>query len=156
MAFDYNKLNELKTLFKKAQFVPMDPSMAAPPPDAGAGAPPPDGGAGAPPPDAGAMPPDAGAMPPDAGAMPPMDPSMMAPPPMPPAPPPADPAAGGSMVSMPTDEFLKFLKQIIGLIDKHNEGVQAQQPAPNPAFPAGSSDPQLAEVNAKLDAILRG
>lgn len=62
------------------------------------------------------------------------------------------------MVSMPTDEFLKFLKQIIGLIDKHNDAVgpqPQQQGAPNPALPAGSSDPQLSEINAKLDALLR-
>jgi hypothetical protein len=84
-----------------------------------------------------------------------MDPAMMGGG-MPPPPPGADPGAGGSMVSMPTDEFLKFLKQIIGLIDKHNDAVGVQQQgAPNPALPAGSSDPQLSEINAKLDALLR-
>ena len=161
MAFDYAKFKELNELLKKAQFVPMDPSMAAPP----AGGPPPEGGG-----DPGAAPPPGGD--PGAAPPPPMDPAMMGggamppPPPMDPAmmgggampPPPGDPGAGGSMVSMPTDEFLKFLKQIIGLIDKHNDAVgpqPQQQAAPNPALPAGSSDPQLSEINAKLDALLR-
>jgi len=175
--FDYNKYKQLQLLLKKqAQFVPMDPSMAGG--DPGAGGPPPGGDpaamGGMPPGDPAAM----GGMPPGdpaaMGGMPPGDPAAMGgmPPPggdpmggMPP-PPMDDPAAGGDvspsgepyMKITPTQlsklfkQFAEVFKSVLGI--QQPSGV-AQAPSA-PAQPAAIDPAKLTEVDAKLDAVLKG
>lgn len=171
MAFNYDKLKELGTMLKKAQFVPMDPSMAGGDP-AAAGMPPPGdpAAAGMPPPGdpaaAGAPPmdPAAAGMPPPgdpaAGGMPPMDPSMMDPAAMgipPPDPGDVSPSGEPYMKITPT-QLTKLIKQFAEVF-KNMFGLSTPGAAPAaPAAPAQSQQDsqQLAEVNAKLDAILQG
>jgi hypothetical protein len=147
---DRNLLNLVKQAFvPQPGGAPMDPAMAG-------GMPPP----GMDPAAMGGAPMD----PAMAGGMPPpgMDPAMMgAPMPPPgmdpamagmvaaPVPPPGEEAAGGSMITMTTDEFMKFIKQLVALI----KGVDADK-ASSQAPCQASSDSNLAEVSAKLDALL--
>ena len=172
MDFDHKQFEELKALLKKAQFVPMDPAMASGDP-AAAGAPPPDdpAAAGAPPPgDPAAMGGDPAAMgmpppgdPAAMGGMPPMDPAMMG----------GDPAAmgmpeGGGEVSPTGEPYMKITPtQLSKLFKQFAEvfksvlGIQTQPGAAAPAAPAApAQDPaqqqQMAELNAKLDALIQG
>jgi len=148
---DTKLLEEVQKLVnEKVAFVPMpggDPGM-------GGGMPPP----GAPPMDPAAM---GGGMPP------PGDPAAMGAPPMDPAmaggmPPPADPMAAGAppppapapapssgMINMTSDEFLKFVKQIVALCTSGKFGNE-QPPTDGGPVPDG-----LAAMNAKIDAILQ-
>jgi hypothetical protein len=161
---DRNLLNLVKQAFvPQPGGAPMDPAMAGgmPPPGMDPAA---MGGAPMDPAMAGGMPPP-GMDPAMMGApMPPpgMDPAMMgAPMPPPgmdpamagmvaaPVPPPGEEAAGGSMITMTTDEFMKFIKQLVALI----KGVDADK-ASSQAPCQASSDSNLAEVSAKLDALL--
>ena len=171
MNFNYKNLDALKDMLKKAQFVPMDPGMAGGDP-AAAGAPPPGdpAAAGAPPPGdpaAAGMPPPgdpaAGGMPPPgdpAAAMPPMDPSALGMPPMDPSD--VSPSGEPYMKITPSQltklikQFAEVFKNMFGL-STPQAGQVAQAPAA-PAQPAQSQQDsqQLAEVNAKLDAILQG
>lgn len=135
-----------KLVNEKIAFVPMpggDPGM-------GGGMPPP----GAPPMDPAAM----GAPPMDPAAMgaPPMDPAMAGgmPPPADPmaagAPPPAPaPAPSSGMINMTSDEFLKFVKQIVALCTSGKFGNE-QPPTDGGPVPDGQ-----AAMNAKIDAILQ-
>jgi hypothetical protein len=143
---------------------PMDPAMAGgmPPPGMDPAA---MGGAPMDPAMAGGMPPPG--MDPAAMGGAPMDPAMaggMPPPGMDPAmagmlggapmPPPLDSAPagsqqGGSMITMTTDEFMKFIKQLVALI----KGVDSDRAANAPAI-ADNSKNDLTEVSAKLDALL--
>lgn len=151
--FDTKLLEKVRTLLSEKQaFVPMpggDPAAMGgapmpPPGDPAAmgGAPmPPPGGAPMDPMVAGGAPMDpmaAGGMPPPA---PPMDPMAGG---MPPAPP-----AGGSMITMSSDEFLKFVKQIVALCTSNKFGAD-----PKPTDGGPVSDQQAA-LNAKVDAILQ-
>lgn len=179
MDFNYNQYKKLReVLSKRAQFVPMDPSMAGgDPAAAGGGMPPPEGDPAA------------------AGGMPPMDPSMMGggDPAAMGMPPPGDPAAGGGMPPMdpsmmggdpasmgmpppegggdvsPTGEpymkitptqlsklfkqFAEVFKSVLGIQSQPGQVAPAAAPAP---AASGSQDAQLAELNAKLDAIIHG
>lgn len=170
--FDYGKYQQLKTLLqKRAQFVPMSPDAAGgtPPPGmdpAAGGMPPPDAGGMSPPgmdPAAGGMPPpDAGGMPPPgmdpaAGGMPPMDPAAGGMPPMDPGD--VSPTGEPYMKITPTQlsklfkQFAEVFKSVLGI--QTPQGVQpavAQQP---PALDPATSQ-KLTELDAKMDAILRG
>jgi hypothetical protein len=153
---------------------PMDPAMGGAPADPaamGGGDPAAMGGAPMDPAMAGGMPPP-GMDPAMAGGMPPpgMDPAAMGGAPMPPPgmdpamagmvggapmpPPPMDPAMGGapgngnSMITMTTDEFMKFIKQLVALI----KGMDSDKP--QAAANVDSSTTNLTEVSAKLDALL--
>lgn len=131
---------------------PMDPSMAG-------GMPPVD------PSMMGADPSMMGIDPSMAGGMPPMDPSMMGA--VPPPPPGLDPAMAGqvgapeevpqqnSMISMTTDEFMKFIKQLVALITNAAKGNnQADAPAPAPSLSpddSGKLDRIIGMLNGSLD-----
>ena len=150
MDFDYSEFNKLKNMLgKKAQFVPMDPASAGGDPAAMGGAP---------------MDPAAMGAPMDPAAMgAPMDPSMMG----------GDPAAAGAPpeggeVSPTGEPYMKITPtQLSKLFKQFAEvfksvlGIQTQPGGQSPAAPAApAQDPaqqqQLAELNAKLDALIRG
>lgn len=168
MDFDYAKLKELTEAIKTAQFVPMDPAAAGAPPPGGdpaaAGMPPPGdpAAAGAPP-----MDPVAAGMPPPgdpaAGGMPPTDPSMMDPAAMgipPPDPGDVSPSGEPYMKITPTQltklikQFAEVFKNMFGLSTP--AAGQAAQAAPAAPAQSQQDSQQLAEVNAKLDAIMQG
>lgn len=177
--FDYEKYKQLMSLLKKqAQFVPMDPSM-------GGGGMPPEGdpsmGGGMPPPGdpaaMGGMPPPPPGDPAAMGGMPPPPPpgdpaAMGGMPPPPPGdpmggmpPPPEDPAASGDvspsgepyMKITPTQlsklfkQFAEVFKSVLGI-----SGQGAVAPAAQPQQPPAIDNAKLTEVDAKLDALLRG
>jgi len=168
MDFDYKQYKALRDLLKQGQFVPMDPAMAggAPAGDpAAAGMPPPGdpAAAGMPPPGdpaAGGMPPpgDPAAM----GAPPPMDPSMMDPSALGiPPPDSGDVSPSGepymkitpSQLTKLIKQFAEVFKGVLGIQTPSGQAAPAQAAAP--AQPQNTqSDAQLAEVNAKLDAIM--
>ena len=161
--FDYKKLQTLNSILtKKAQFVPMDPSMA------GGGMPP-----GDPSMEDGGMPPmdpSMGGMPPgdpSMGGMPPMDPSMGGMPPMDlaamGAPPPLDSGevspTGEPYMKITPSQLSKLFKQFAEVF-KSVLGIQGGASAPGGSqLSAMSSDPALTqkitELDAKLDAIMR-
>ena len=157
MDFDYKKFEQMRDMLKKAQFVPMDPAMAGGDPSAAAGGMPPQGD-----PAAAGMPPDpaaAGAPPMDpsmAGAMPPMDPAALGMPPMDGGD--VSPTGEPYMKITPTQlsklfkQFAEVFKSVLGI-----QSAAPGQPAPA-AAPAPQQDPnqqqQLAELNAKLDALI--
>jgi hypothetical protein len=97
-----------------------------------------------------------------AGGMPPpgMDPAMagmvggapMPPPPMDSAAMAGSSANGSSMITMTTDEFMKFIKQLVALI-KGMDSDKCQASQASNTVPA-SSTADLTEVSAKLDALL--
>jgi len=172
MDFDYNKFKQLKEMLKRAQFVPMDPSMAGGDPAAGGMPPPGDPSA------MGALPPEdpaAGGPPMDPATMggmpPPGDPAAMGMPPpdmgMPPPdmgmPPPPDaggdvsPAGEPYMKITPTQlsklfkQFAEVFKSVLGIQSAPGQAPAAPAPAANL-----QQDTQLAELNAKLDALIHG
>lgn len=115
---------------------PMDPAMAG-------GAPMDPAAVGGAPMDPAAM----GGAPMDpamAGGMPPMDPAAMGgmPPPTP------TPAAPSGMISMTSEELLKFIKQIVAIC---TNGKFGNDPKPTDGGPVTDSNAQL---NAKVDTVL--
>ena len=173
MSYDYGKLKALESLIKQSQFVPMDPAMMGGMPPAGdpaaMGGMPPAGD-----PAMGGMPPagDPAAM----GGMPPAgDLAMGGIPPgldlaalggMPSV---GDPAAMGGAASgdvSPTGEpymkitptqlsklfkqFAEVFKSVLGVQSTPEPQTMAQPSMSNPQH-----DAQLAELNAKLDAIIQ-
>ena len=177
MAFDYNKLQALENLLKKAQFVPMDPSMAGGDPAAAGGMPPPGDPNAMPPPGdpaAGGMPPPgdpaAGGMPPPgdpaAGGMPPpgMDPSMMDPAAMGMPPPDSgdvSPTGEPYMKITPTQlsklfkQFAEVFKSVLGISGPNQAVAGSPAPAAAPAQDPALSQ-KMTELDAKIDALLRG
>lgn len=180
MSFDYGKLKALENLIKQSQFVPMDPAAMGgmpPPGDPAMGGMPPAGD-----PAMGGMPPGGdpamGGMPPAGdpamGGMPPAgDPAMAGLPPgldlaalggMPPA---GDPMGGATsgdvspsgepyMKITPTQlsklfkQFAEVFKSVLGVQSTPEPQTMAQPSMSNPQH-----DAQLAELNAKLDAIIQ-
>lgn len=140
-------LEEVRQLLnnEKVAFVPMPGGDPAPmdPAMAGGGAPMDPAMAGGAPMDPAAM----GGAPMDpamAGGMPPMDPVAMG---GMPSPAPA-PAAPSGMISMTSEELLKFIKQIVAIC---TNGKFGNDPKPTDGGPVTDSNAQL---NAKVDTVL--
>jgi len=175
--FDYDKLKKLQDNLKKQAFVPIDSksAQAAPP-----GPPPGMDPAAMPPPgmDPAAMPPPgmdpaaAGGMPPPgmdpaAGGMPPpgMDPAMMGGDPamggLPPPPEGGDVSPDGEpYMKFTPSQLTKFIRQILALSHSECDGGNGGGNGGNggngggPDASSGNDSAALAELNAKLDALL--